>query len=247
MRRHVTLIVACILLALGTAILPAMARVFLRTGKASKAGPLADLLDGETVYDAKVQLNDGQGDVSILLLSTSYLAAIRRFTHSGIDPADGDLLFFPSRTMGNGLLYNKQTVTRLLLFDLIGRDQCMLFMLRQTTVDYEKSLAPPATHCLTEIAGYPGSNPLAFWRNFNTRLTVATARTGDEPQRIINYYAGMLTTDGWHGVPGDPSRLANTPRALFFVKDQQFCAITTKESDSDETIITILHKQLGTE
>lgn len=247
MRRLAAMIMAGVLCHLAVAVPAATARVFLRTGMAGNAGTLADLLGGEAVYRAKLQMNDGQGEVSILLLPTSYLAAVRLFTREGIDTANERLLFFPGATMGNGILYNRQTVTRLLLFDLIGRDQCMLFVLRQSLVDYEKSLVPPATHRLVEIAGYPGSNPLVYWRNFNTRVAVATARSGDQSQNIINYYAGVLPADGWQGVPGNPSRLANTPRTLFFTRGNQFCAIATDESRAGETIITILHKQLGTE
>jgi hypothetical protein len=113
-------------------------------------------------------------------------------------------------------------------------------MIEQSTREYEKSRKPPDRISVADIPSFPGSSPVLFLHNEDTRMSFAVSRAPSPPPDIRDFYRARLIATGWKPMFDRLSRVA------IYLKGTDLCCVGVDNSVlGGESRITLLHKQHG--
>ncbi|TFH14766.1 MAG: hypothetical protein E4H02_09265 [Lentisphaerales bacterium] len=216
-------------------------RIFQLWGGA-KSGMSLDQLGAKELYRAKVQVNDGSGDLTVYGWDDDFedaLAALGRtcFPNGGGMKVVGD-------GIGMGIARNGRTVARMILLKTSG--QSVLFRLVQSPAEYELSEKKPSTRFMSELPPFPGSEPIFFLKNADTGTSVEISRTRSRAGTVSVSMDDALASAGWQcPFPGDGSTVGEGPVCRFYVRKKDMCCIlATDMNDGTGTLVLAMHNRL---
>ncbi len=232
--------------------LSTQARVFTRSPSAADVATLFESLGGRLIYESRVRVNDGDGDLAIFGLDTPLeplLASLRQSLNTDTLAAAGNL--------ATGLIVRDDAILRLVITQPDPQGQIVAFTIRQTPAEYQRSAIPPTARVLAGLQPYPGSSPHFIAEDAHTGAAFAVSTASAAPADIREYYSTELRGSGWQPLLPSPPREGGAPRRrpppasspdrlLAFSKGDDLCfLLVTTAPDSAESTITLLHKRPG--
>ena len=216
-------------------------RVFRIWGRA-RPGMSLDQLGAKELYRAKVRINNGSGNLTVYGWDGSFedvLSDLRRASFA--DASD-------MKVMGDGValgtVQDAKTVARMILLKMEGRS--VLFHLLQSQNEFELSAKTPATHQLSELPAYPGSEPIFFLKNADTGTSVEISSTGSKPGTVAASLDNALEAAGWQSpFPGDASSLFKGSVCKVYLRQKEMCwVLATDRTDDPGALVLMMHKKL---
>lgn len=235
---------AALLLFLPAFLIPAAsdARVFWRWGR-WQVGPFFEYKWlGETAYRAPLRINNGRGEMTVVKARCNLDAALRNARKAA--GQSGKLLaVLEGSDMALAVVSAEKRVIRILLFPLPRGDECLAFILDQSENDARASDAPPARHMIEEIPAYPGSVPVSYMLNEDTRSAIEVSSTRADPASVQNYYETSLSGAGWTPV------LPPCGSGAIYLRGREICLVMARcrPDCPGETTITVLQKRTAME
>jgi hypothetical protein len=215
-------------------------RVFLRwDGRSDVIGSLTRL-GGSLAYETQVRINGGDGKLTVVSFDDALddiAPRIRRILSIPTPEADD--------TNGSlHLLRGESTTIRLLMLRIEDAGRTLAIAIEQSNAEYAASETELHSHELKALPPYPGSKPLFFAEDADTKLRVAVSETLAHADSVQLFYDRELRSKGW--IPSLPdSSDAQRPMPLYIRKSELCCIAVTPTQTSALQRITLLHKELG--
>ena len=215
-------------------------RVFLRwQGRSDVIGSL-ERLGGGVAYETTVRINGGDGKLTVVSFDDALDDIAPRIRRILSIPA-------PEADDTNGslhLLQGESTTIRLLLLRIEDAGRTLAIAIEQSNAEYAASETDLHSHELKALPPYPGSKPLFFAEDADTKLRVAVSETLAHADSVRHFYDRELKSKGW--IPSLPdSSNARRPMPLYIRKSELCCIAVTATQKSSLQRITLLHKELG--
>jgi hypothetical protein len=236
----------CVLCLLTALPFPAEARVFLRWGSGARVERTLETLGGKTIYEARITLNGGDGNLRICAFERPMHEVGRdlekAFGTDGLTGRAASMAFATTRLRGR--------VLRFVVLDLTGGRQTLVFVIEQTKREFTRSKSPPADGAVDGIPEYPGCSPVFKAEDHNTGTAFAVSQARAPAATIREFYRVRLAADGWKEAisqadAGRPARISQPagPSLIVCLKPGKLCCILAEENDfPGATRITIVHK-----
>lgn len=235
MRRHSgkILIVA---MALCTAVL-CRGDVFMRMGGSS--GAAAFLAGAEEGYRAKMLINGGSAQLTVLGMGSDFEAAASRLEKLCV-PGEGGI-FQRGDNMAFGMMRGKDRVERYLLVGFSGRP--VVFRLDQSTSEFELSGKPPDRHMMADEAFFPGSVPALYLANDDTGTGLEISRATADPGAVMNHFAATLKGEGWMSpLPSLASSAVGSAMGFYVRGKELLCVSVTPGLQGRGSLVTVMRK-----
>lgn len=196
---------------------------------------------GALAYRARVTINNGTGEMTVfgfdkpideLVPELKRLFALESVTYSG-------------GTMGFAHASSRELHLRFILLQLGSKVQTLVFKIRQSGDEFERSSEPPQSHLLDEVPGFPASEPSFYMRDESTRTAIAVSSSFASPGEIREFFRSQLSAAGWGpAIPGNDS--ASDPGLTVYIRGPEICCCLVKPApDRRRSVITLLHKRQG--
>jgi len=240
-----------IIVSIGLAILglgfSAWGKVYWRWRPGSKHAVFNTIPEWRQVYQSNVRINGSQGHLDILGCNDTLPRVIARLKNAFTDSCP-DASFRHSDSAGWGLIRTEGMVTRILALNLGAPGQTVVFVLTQSPDDYEQSLQPPKTHLLNEAPFYPGSIAQSFIEDETAAARLEISSAPARPESILSFFNSAFAQNGYHQMQAATGRGSANAGIALFQKDMSICCVLVQASpQANESVITVLHKQLRME
>ncbi len=215
-------------------------RVFLRwKGRSDVIGNL-QRLGGSVAYETNVRINGGDGTLTVI----SFDDALDTVT-----PHIRSILSIPEGADGSAnsslhLLKGDTTTMRLLLLRLEQAGRTLAIAIEQSNADFAASQTSTHQHQLKALPPYPGSTPLLYAEDSDTKLRVAVSETLAHPDSIRQFYDHELKAKGWTPSLTDAEGVG-LALPLYIRRSELCCIGITPTQTTSAQRITLLHKELG--
>lgn len=235
------------------------ARVFLRWGSRAQSTMAIEASGGKMAYETSVVVNGGKGQLTVFSFDRAISEVIRQLSKI----FNTDNFNYCRKTMGYALIDSGDTVLRLIVISLDDYRQTLVFKIEQSASEFKASIKPPDRHLMKTIPGYPGSEPVFFAKDENTRMSMAISKTQSAPAGVCDFFESRLISSGWRpalvagsalhhnktasgtGMEGISDALRGSGMAIY-LKGMEICCVLVDSSEvTGENRITILHKQPG--
>lgn len=235
--------IVIILLAAGTLVLSASAKVFWSRPAARGHAVLETTLDWKTIYTSSVRINDGQGDLTIIGCNEALSVVMTKLRQAY---AFCKMLetFRQNETLGWARIREGGAIVTLLALAPNKPEQTVLFVLTQAQGDFDKSRLPPSAPRLRDPPPYPGSRVQTFLTSEESRLQLEIYAAAAMPEVVQQYYESTLRGQAWTRLdPADASA-----SLAIYQKGPALCALLVlPAAGGAESTITVLHKRLKME
>jgi len=215
-------------------------RVFIRwQGRSDVVGNLRRL-GGRLAYETTIRINGGDGQLSVLSFDDALDTATDQIHR---------ILSLPKRAGGSGgsslhLIQGDTTTTRLLLLRMEEAGNTLAIIIEQSNADFAASETPTSEHQLKAIPPYPGSSPVFFAEDADTKLRVAVSETLAHGDSVRQFYDRELKARGW--MPAlKGAENGNLGLPLYIRRSQLCCLSISPARNSTAQRVTVLHKELG--
>ena len=222
------------------AVTAVQARVFLRwEGRSDVVGNLKRL-GGRVSYETQIRINGGDGRLTVVSFDDALDTAAPRIRQT---------LSLPNSANGNAngalhILREKAVTIRLLLLRMEEAGRTLAIAIEQSNADFEASQAAPSRHQMKALPPYPGSQPIFFAEDSDTRLRVAVSETIAQAETVHSFYDQELRAKGW--IPSMPNAPGiDLPLPLYVRRSELCCVAVTPTQSASLQRITLLHKELG--
>lgn len=210
-------------------------------------------------YETSVVVNSGKGQLTVFSFDRAISEVIRQLSKI----FNTDNFNYCRKTMGYALIDSGDSVLRLIVISLDDYRQTLVFKLEQSASEFKASIRPPDRHLMKTIPAYPGSEPVFFAEDENTRMSMAVSKTQSAPAGVRDFFESRLTSSGWTPALVAPSALhhnkivsGTATRGItdalcdsgmgVYLKGMEICCVLVDSSEgTGENRITILHKQPG--
>ena len=215
-------------------------RVFLRwEGRSDIIGNLSRL-GGRVAYETRVRINGGEGKLTVVSFDDALNDVEQRIRR---------MLSIPDNASGqaNGsihILRGDAITARLLLLRMEDAGRTLAIAIEQSNSEFAASEADLHEHELKALPPYPGSIPIFFAEDADTRLRIAVSETLAQADSIRHFYDRELRSRGWLPSLPDGSN-GRLPMPLYIRKSELCCIAVTSTQTASVQRITLLHKELG--
>ncbi|MBT3193420.1 MAG: hypothetical protein HN341_12790 [Verrucomicrobia bacterium] len=236
-RSRITLLVALIVIAVGYS---SYGRVFSRwTGRSNIVANLTRL-GGTVAYESEIELNGGSGRLTVLGFDDALDTVgsqIRR------------ILDLPGEApLGSGsslhIIKGDSTTHRLVLLRFDEGGRTLAIDIEQANADFLASQNPPGKHRIKAVPSFPGSTPMFFAEDVNTKLRIAVNTSAAPTDSIRKFYDQELRARGWTASLSDDQGTA-TEMPLYHRRSELLCLLVVPSQAGQTQQITLLHKELG--
>jgi hypothetical protein len=235
--------IAIILLAAGTLVLSAGAKVFWARPAARGHAVLETTLDWKTIYTSSVCINDGQGDLTIIGCNEP-LGTVMTKLRQAYASCETLETFRQNETLGWARMREGGAIVTLLALAPNTPEQTVLFVLTQAQGDFDKSRGPPSAPRLRDPPPYPGSRVQTYLTSEESKMQLELYATAAMPEVVRQYYASTLLGQAWTRL--DPGGVCTS--LAIYQKGPALCAVLVLPSDGvAKSTITVLYKRLKME
>jgi len=201
----------------------------------------------QRVYQSNVRINGSQGRLEIMGCDETLARVITRL-QAAFAAQQPQATFRQSDSAGWGLIRTSDTITRVLALNLGTAAQTVVFVLTQSPRDFERSLKPSPTHFLAKFAAYPGSSVQSFMEDETAAARLEMSTAPGHPESVLSFFDASFEQNGYHRLTADAGRAtANAGIAIFQKDTSLYYVLVQSSSQVNESMITVLHKQLRME
>lgn len=197
-------------------------------------------------YAAPFVLNGGRADVEVWSAPESLSAALARLRDEA-KRQGGIAAFFPGTAMAWGLSTGGGRVSRILLAEMEGGRQTLVFRFSQTEAVFRQTAAGLRNAALPDnLPVYPGARAEFIAVNEQSGVTFAVFTVpGAAVADARAYLARALEQAGW--IPALGAAAAAYPGMGFYTRRNALCGWTAKLSgNGGDCVVTLLHRRLKT-
>lgn len=218
-------------------------RIFLRRGSRAQSFRAMETAGGKIAYQATVNLNRGRGQLTVFNFDKAIGDVVRELGQV----FNSDDFNYSGGTMASATISSNDQVLRLMAIRLNDYKQTLVFKFAQSPSEFKVSCKPPTYHLMKTIPAYPGSEPVFFAKDENTRMSMAVSRTQSAPGGVREFFEARLAASGW--TPAlSPAKRGSTQGMTVYLRGPEICCVFVDSSAiPGECRITLLHKQQGIE
>ena len=221
-------------------VVQASARVFWKSGAASKGFTTFATLGGHEVYRATITINGAEGQLRAFRFDQplNRLTAQLRTRLQAEELAEDGTLRLATTTLEGMKL-------RLLVMEPTPGGPTVCFAILQTEAAFQRSQTPPRTPA-GPITLPPGSAIQFTGSDKNSGFSATIATTGTDPESVYGYYARILDADAWTPPTARDRNAIPLPSGIrIFSRPGAICCVAALRTGEGLTQITLLHKTLG--
>lgn len=239
--------IVIVLLAAGALALSAGAKVFWAWPAPRGQAVLKTTPDWKTIYTSSVLINDGQGDLTIIGCNEVMRAVMTKLrqAYAGFAMLED---FRQNDTMGLARVREGNAIITLLALAPNKPEQTLLFVLSQTSADFDKSRGPPSAPRLSDPKPYPGSRVKTYLTSDESQTQLEIYDAPAAPETVWAYYESTLLGQSWTRLDPSGVRGGALANLALFQKGSALCAfLALPIAGGAGSTITVLHKRLKME
>ncbi len=216
------------------------ARVFWRWNATEESDNTMESLGGKIAYSAPIKLNGGNGTITVYSFKddiASVTKTLRRtFNTDGLQAENG--------SMATATITDNGMVLTLIAISMQNYGPTTLFKFAQTSAEAARSKNPPQNP-IKEVPQFPNAETTFYAKDGKTETALAVASAKTTVQNVLNFYKSELPAKGWAAPLSSSNNLHPTGKMLFYQKNNQLCCIyASTKPNTQQTSITVLHKEL---